>query len=87
VRSAIMHLMTTVDPPELPACVRCGRPVRRNRDNYEVFERMHWACFHYEFEHAIGVGDPDEACRDPQCPARAFDDRPPPSWLEQLPKP
>lgn len=36
---------------------------------------MHWACFHYEFEHFAGEGDPDEACGDPSCPARAFDPR------------
>jgi len=57
-----------------PICVRCGRPVERNRDLYETFERMHWACFHYEFEHDVnGSGDPDIACADPFCPARAFD--------------
>ena len=50
-------------------CVRCGRPVERNRDTYEVFERMHWACFHYEFEHEIaGSEDPDIACANPCCP-------------------
>ena len=32
---------------------------------YEVFERMHWLCFHLEFEHA---GDPDAPCGDPSCP-------------------
>lgn len=63
-------------------CVRCGRPVRRNRSNYETFEKMHWACFHYEFEHFGGEGDPDEACGDPTCPARAFDPSPPPDWFE-----
>jgi hypothetical protein len=30
-----------------PACVRCGREVRVNRDSYEIFERMHYVCFHY----------------------------------------
>jgi len=83
-RSGIMHDSAVTGESEiaaaLPACVRCGRPVRRNQANYETFERMHWACFHYEFEHNGGAGDPDEACRDPQCPARAFDDQPPPLW-------
>jgi hypothetical protein len=69
----------------LPTCVRCGRPVRRNKANYETFERMRWACFHYEFEHNGGASDPDEACRDPQCPARAFDDHPPPLWEPKTP--
>ena len=43
---------------------------------------MHWACFHYEFEHGLdGSGDPDIACADPTCPARAFDPDPqPPGW-------
>ena len=61
-------------------CARCGRPVVRNKDSYETFEQMHWLCFHYEFEHFNGEGDPDEACGDPSCPARAFDPDPPPSW-------
>jgi hypothetical protein len=34
---------------------------------YDVFERMHWVCFHFEFEHQ---GDPDAPCRDPGCPMR-----------------
>jgi hypothetical protein len=58
---------------EGPVCNRCGRPVIRNRDRYEVFERMPWACFHYEFEHENGAGDPDVACGDLSRPARAFD--------------
>ncbi len=35
------------------------------RDRYEVFERMHWICFHLEFEHD---SDPDVPCDDPTCP-------------------
>jgi hypothetical protein len=46
-------------------CVRCGRPVESNADSYEVFEQMHWLCFHLEFEHE---GDPDRPCGDPSCP-------------------
>lgn len=64
-----------------PTCARCGRAVGRHRSDYEVFERMHWACFHYEFEHFDGAGDPDVACADPSCPARSFDPAPQPSWL------
>jgi hypothetical protein len=26
-------------------CVRWGRPVEQEADNYETFERMHWVCF------------------------------------------
>jgi hypothetical protein len=22
-----------------------------SRDRYDVLEKMHWVCFHYEFEH------------------------------------
>lgn len=46
-------------------CVRCGLEVRVNRESYEIFERMHWVCFHFEFEH--GGFDPDEECDAPGC--------------------
>lgn len=49
-------------------CLRCGRPVETNADQYDVFERMHWVCFHYEYEH--GEIDPDQPCADPSCPSR-----------------
>ena len=47
-------------------CRRCGKgieldPVR----SAEVFEGMHWLCFHLEFEHD---GDPDRPCADFSCP-------------------
>lgn len=51
-----------------PACRRCGRPVLRFREQFEVFEGMHWVCFHYEFEH--DPTDPDNACGDLSCPSR-----------------
>jgi hypothetical protein len=56
-------------PEEGPAtrrCRLCGRPVVKNRGDYEVFEGMHWICFHIAFEH-VGA-DPDEPCEDPSCP-------------------
>lgn len=53
-------------------CVRCGRAVRVNRDSYEIFERMHYVCFHYEFEHS---GDPDEPCDAGGCPSALFTTR------------
>jgi hypothetical protein len=37
-----------VTDEQLPVCRRCGRPVRVGMDNYEMFERMHYVCFHYE---------------------------------------
>jgi hypothetical protein len=51
---------------DAPLCVRCGLPVVVNRDWYDVFERMHFLCFHMEFEH--GDHDPDEGCDVPGCP-------------------
>jgi len=48
-------------------CVRCGLEVRVNRESYEIFERMHYACFHFVFEH-MGF-DPDEECDAPGCPS------------------
>jgi hypothetical protein len=49
----------------VPRCVRCSRPIEVNRDlAADVFEGMHWLCFHLEFEHA---GDPDAPCADPSC--------------------
>jgi hypothetical protein len=51
-------------------CIRCQKPVLANADNYELFERMHWLCFHLEFEHE---GDPDMPCSDPSCPWSSID--------------
>lgn len=48
-------------------CRRCGRPVRIGRGNYEVFEGMHFVCFHYEFEH--DPADPDDDCGAAGCPS------------------
>jgi hypothetical protein len=50
---------------EAPKCVRCGRPVEVHRAQFELFEQMHWLCFHLEFEHRA---DPDAPCDDPSCP-------------------
>jgi hypothetical protein len=54
-------------------CRRCRYPVRMSPDNYEIFERMHFVCFHYEFEHRSGVpdNDPDVDCGLPGCPSGA----------------
>jgi hypothetical protein len=70
-------------PPELPVCVRCSRVVRVNAERYDVFECMHWVCFHNEFEHEAGAPDrdPDQACGDPACLTRAFDPDPPAPWF------
>ena len=44
--------------------------MRVNRESYEIFERMHYVCFHFEFEHT-GF-DPDEECDAPGCPSSRF---------------
>jgi hypothetical protein len=51
-------------------CARCGQEVRVNRDSYEIFERVHYVCFHYVFEH-MGF-DPDEECDAGGCPSSIF---------------
>lgn len=71
-----------IDPADAPICRQCQRPVVASRDRYEVFERMHWLCFHYEFEHGDDV-DPDQACQDPSCPSRMIDPDPPLDWLTE----
>jgi len=39
-------------------------------EHYEVFERMHYVCFHYEFEH--DPTDPDEECQAGGCPSASL---------------
>lgn len=46
-------------------CVRCGRPVEKYRADYDLFEKMHWLCFHLTYEHQA---DADVPCADPSCP-------------------
>lgn len=47
-------------------CRRCGQPVIADPvASRELFEGMHWLCFHLEFEHET---DPDLPCTDPSCP-------------------
>jgi hypothetical protein len=53
------------DDKDYPICKRCNKPVMKNCNEYDVFEQMHWLCFHLEFEHD---GDPDVPCGDPGCP-------------------
>ena len=56
-----------------PLCVRCGKPVEFEAERYDVFEKMHYVCFHYEFEHE---GDPDVECVAGGCPSAAINPRP-----------
>jgi hypothetical protein len=46
-------------------CKRCGKTIEVHAADADVFEGMHWLCFHLEFEHE---GDPDAPCADPSCP-------------------
>jgi hypothetical protein len=50
----------------LPVCRRCNLPVEASADSYDIFEQMHYVCFHFEFEHQ---GDPDIECAAGGCPA------------------
>lgn len=63
-----MVLFSSSDLAKSRLCVRCQHPVTAKAQNYETFERMHWVCFHFEYEH--GELDPDEPCGDPRCPSR-----------------
>lgn len=51
-------------------CRRCNRPVRVSAALFDVFEQMHYACFHYEFEH--DPFDVDEECSAGGCPSAAL---------------
>ncbi len=62
------------DESPTPACRRCGRQVTVSRDQCEVFEDMHYVCFHYEFEH--DPADPDEECGAGGCPSASVNPRP-----------
>lgn len=61
--------MSSTAPNDFPDCRRCGRPVATS--DVDLFEGMHYICFHYEFEHN-GV-DVDEECSAGGCPARRVD--------------
>jgi hypothetical protein len=61
-RYSVEDFMT--DQHQFLKCMRCGRDVVENESHFDVFEQMHWLCFHMEFEHQ---GDPDVACA-PGCP-------------------
>lgn len=63
-----------VDVTEPLRCRRCNRPVVIEADRSDVFERMHYVCFHYEFE--PDPSDPDEECTARGCPSAAIHARP-----------
>lgn len=49
-------------------CRSCGRDIQTSAEARarDVFEGMHWECFHFVYEHD-GV-KPSERCDDPSCP-------------------
>ena len=57
--------MKIAQTSKYPICVKCGKPVEKSKDEYDAYEKMHWLCFHLEFEHD---NDPDLPCNDPSCP-------------------
>ena len=57
-----------VSESESQICGRCSRPVASSPGDYATFERMHYACFHYEFEH--DPVDVDIECEAGGCPSR-----------------
>jgi len=46
-------------------CKGCGQEVVDTGNTYEMFEGMHWLCFHLAYEH---TGSPDEPCDSRLCP-------------------
>jgi hypothetical protein len=47
-------------------CKRCGHPIVANATfALDIFEGMHWLCFHLEYEHNT---DPDVSCNHSSCP-------------------
>jgi hypothetical protein len=75
-----------MSPPAPPLnCRRCGRPVDISRDQYDVFEQMHYVCFHYEYGHA--PVDPDEECGAGGCPSQSVNPRPDRRPGQQPPRP
>lgn len=56
-------------------CRRCGRLVVLEAERFfDVFEQMHYVCFHYEFEH--DPYDVDEECSAGGCPSAFINPRP-----------
>ncbi|WP_338520002.1 hypothetical protein [Alteromonas gracilis] len=48
-------------------CKGCGSPVEDSEENYNMFEQMHWMCFHFSYEHT--PNDPEEPCESANCPS------------------
>lgn len=65
-RSSVSSVRSRDSGENRPTCRRCGKDVVANAASFDVFEQMHYTCFHYAFEH---LGDPDVECRAGGCPA------------------
>lgn len=69
----IYHVHTTLDvflerlTSPARTCRSCGSPVVVSAEQFEVFEGMHYTCFHYLFEH--DPFDRDEECAADGCPS------------------
>jgi hypothetical protein len=62
-------------PPAEPLpCRRCRHPVEISRDQHDVFEQMHYVCFHYKYEHDPTA--PGEESSGGGCPSAAINPRP-----------
>lgn len=53
-------------------CRRCRRPITNAASHADVFEGMHYVCFHYEFEHRSA--DVDASCGLHGCPSNSLGD-------------
>lgn len=55
--------------PDSPICRRCRRSIENlSPDTIDIYEGMHYVCFHYEFEHHDI--DIDSECSVAGCPSR-----------------
>jgi hypothetical protein len=57
----------------MPLCKHCHRPIKYDAvANLSAFDKMHWLCWHFTMVHF--PTDPDDACKDPDCPIKAVED-------------
>ena len=76
-RRSMRRTPPLASPETRDDCVRCGRKIEVDPQlSRDVFEGMHWLCFHLEYEHST---DPDVPCTDiAGCPwwvIRYYEDR------------
>lgn len=69
-RDAVDGRRISPDDAEETPCRSCGRSVANAREARDIFEGMHWVCFHYAFEHEISQPtDVDADCGQAGCPS------------------